>query len=93
MKKLNKKQRHKIYKKALNVLQENSHFWGAWEIKGICHALMYCAYPKEISYETLKLLNCFPEFALFESETGIGFWFDGLKERETVLTFCIEMTK
>lgn len=103
MKKFTKKQRHEIYKKALDfsILAEkeiNTH-------KGfVCNSIYYSSGIKDVQINE----NVFPELFLFK-ENNYGAWlshgadnsgielYSGGKHffsfRQQVLMFCIEMTK
>lgn len=87
--KYTKKQRHEIYKRALNEKNFDA---------GLCYALLDAAKECGGSWESHKL---FPEFFLFRTSENpkYDYWYgDAIKGigneiREIVLEFCIEMTK
>ena len=101
MKKLSKKQRHEVYKKALSILlDEDSTKYIYWRNNCICHCIMNAKYKNLSSYSDDIFYSIFPEFNIFKPELeevdeyeSLSYWFDDRLQREIVLDLCIEMTK
>ena len=98
MKKLTKKQRHEIYKKAYKLLINDKPVFYHEEFSkielGICTIIGWGLGKKE--WEGMDDEQ-YPEVYLFCPFDGRTFWFkknqDGYESRQHVLLFCIEMTK
>lgn len=97
MKQLTKKQRHKIYKEALDKIMNDTYMCG-------CEALFSCTdlmRPIYIHYHELEFI--FPEFDLFKPSKNVaGRWWSSneniltdidFENRTLALMFCIEMTR
>ncbi len=97
MEKLTKKQRHKIYKEALDKIMTDNYTCG-------CEALFSSTdYMRPLWIHYHKLQFIFPEFNLFKPSKDVtGRWWSSdantltdldFENRTLALMFCIEMTR
>ena len=89
---MTKKQRHKVYKKALVHYNKSIKYLLEYDIaKGLCECIAKAA---NTHYTNIYFSN-YEEFKMFEPDIHGIFWFDkhDTLTRQIILDFCILMTK